>query len=360
MRRIFDNQAVFFENQASGVAKAEVEEIPFGTIAPSASSQVQNVFLQFPTTIDEDANNDGVYEIRFWVENWHQQVDVDLNYKLLANASPQLDDTEFTGGTLTPKVEQENENVDKSTYFDATSKEIGIIALQITCDTDVVAYNTEDQDRSDPLLVVRWEKQDGGTLDADEPSPNSDHLWTFSQVDLYIDLVRSVGGSDVTQRWLLGWIADPDFMASLQKETVEFTKGKPSAVAVKFLGSINASIGGQIASNDPWVLQEGLHIIATTSNRKLKYTEKNEQRSIGIRSYSLDWTTNSGNTVQFKVPRGQLFITGEMTPGADEIQRVPFEITPLVNPGTKKVYTLEVSKSPTQTAAIPLTYAVTA
>jgi hypothetical protein len=355
MRQLYQEIPVSFEKKVSGAADLVIEEIDLGDIGGVSSGAVFNIALQFPSDFDDVSRMNGLYEPRFWIQNLPAFAGTKFEFEL--NTNPV---TDLSSPSNVPRVDQENENITKATYYDDTDEELGIISLRVNSTSAPSAiYDTVEQDRSDPGLIIEWERQTAGQLDADVPTPNSDHIWEFSQVDLFVNVSISDAGTTTDQKWLVGWIADEDFTADLRQETVDFRKGKPTAKAVVFMSEIVAMIGGQIASCDPWIVTEGLHISAKTENRRLKWEETNKQRPISIRNYSLEWSTNSGHYVKVDVPRGQFFFTGEKTPGAGEIAKQAFEIHPLVNPLTNKVYTMSITKSPVQRAAIPIIFSVT-
>lgn len=352
MRNVIQEIPVSFEQKASGVADVVISEIDLGQVSAVAKSDVFNVAVQFPSDFDDVARMNGMYNARFWIQNLPGFPAAQFEYELSPTPLAAI-----STPVAVPRTLQETENIDKATYYDDSSEELGVIALQIDSTTAPTAiYNTAEKDRSDPALIIEWERQTEGQLDADIPNPESDHLWDFSQVDLYVNVDVTVSGSTVQQRFLLGYMADEDFTADLRQETVDFKKGKPTATAVVFMSEIVSMIGGQLASSDPWLETEGLHIAAKTENNMLVWEETNKQRPISIKSYTLEWVTNSGHLVRIEIPRGQFFFTGEKTPGASEISKQAFEIRPLVNPGTKSVYKFKVSKSTVQRVAIPIKF----
>ena len=76
-------------------------------------------------------------------------------------------------------------------------------------------YDTELEDRSDPVLKFEIDRQATGALDLTYPNANSDHLWQFSQADLYCIQTMKFGSTTYYHRHLVGWTSDESLVALL-------------------------------------------------------------------------------------------------------------------------------------------------
>lgn len=361
MRTVINEQPVYWQSASSGVAASTVEEVTL-TAAQGATSDIIQVSLNFPTDFDDDSHTDGIYNPRIWFENMPQQKNVDWEWEMQGAL---VDKTgTLSAGSAIPKVYQYNPAtqdgaIDKTTYWDAVNQRLAYINFQIDATSATITYDTDEQARSNPLLVCEWDRMDQSLLDTDFLSPESDHLWDFSECDLYLDDTIVIDGTTYTNRFKLGWIADENLELNLSEESVEFVKGKPTAKAVTFTSSFANEINAQIATMDPKLFEYLLNIAPQDTQGYYKYTQTNKQKNRRTFAISMEWQLNSGYRVRMKFPKAQMYITGAFSPGGSEIVNIPFMITPLVNPNTRNIYTLEISKSPLQRAVLPINYSIT-
>lgn len=353
MKPVIAEQVTFLEDAINAGADARIESVDLGSVGAAADGDIHNLTFNIPNVVDTDPL-DGFYNPRVWVENWpHLVTGMALGSKLSTTAL--VDGTAWDAATVfdIPYCPQDLENMDKATYF--TPNELKYLALRLE-NTDAL-YDTAQQNRQDPILVYEWERENStGTLATDMPVPNSDHLWTFSQVDIFVHF--TVAGT--CYRYLLGWCADEDFSFDPTQETVEFMKGKPTGRAVTFMSSTGGVIEGTISTCDPWFMDNMFHITGAASDGKIRWTEQNRQRPVQINYFELEWFLNSGQKVNVIVPRGQLYPNGAMTPGAGDIQRQGFTINPLVDVGRNKIWDMTITENTIQQLRCPITFAATA
>jgi hypothetical protein len=366
MRPVLDPLPIVVELAASGalgITWNQVDDIRLDAAAAS-NSDTQNLRVRFPALFDGNSPINGLYQPRFFLQGALRQADVTWNYLLTPEGS--LVSTDFDGSPLVspdavPLVYEKNENITKSTYYDAVDKTLGVLQLQLAAGATPTPYDTDYADRQDPQLVIEFERQDGGYLAFEEPNPNSDHLWQFSDCDIYLNAQTSmVDGTLIERRHKIGWCADEDFSVALQKDTVNFMKGKPSATAVTFNAKINATITAKIAELDPWFFGKTLAIAPTEADRRIVYKETNKQRSVPQCDITFEWFTNAGHLVQFRMKKCQAYLDGELVPGGNEIARQGVKFVPLVDACNGEVYELSVSKAPIMRAYVCVAYGVTA
>jgi len=368
MRQVIDPVPVVIELLASGaggITASPVDDIRLDS-TNSSNSDTQNLRLRFPATFDPDSNVSGLYQARFWLQGALRQTNVSWTFLLKDQAS--LLSTDFDGSALVspdavPLVYVENENIDKTLYYNPTgpnAQTLGVLQLQLLVGATVPAYDTDESDRQDPQIIFEFERQDGGFLAFEEPNPNSDHLWQFSDCDIYVNSQTSMlDGTLIESRQRIGWCADEDFTFNAAKETVNFMKGKPSAMAVNFFSKISATLTCKIAELDPFVFAKTMGIVPTEENRKIIMKEIASQRSIPQMDVTFEWFTNAGHVVQLRMRKSQWYLDGELAPGGNEIARQGFKVMPLVNACNKNVFELSISKSPVQRASLCVAYGIT-
>jgi hypothetical protein len=353
MRDIVTEVPVTIIQESSGAVETTINSYHF-TLSKSGVSETLNLLYKFPDTFDQDDSKAGLYRPRFFIENFPALQDFDIEYEL--SLTP-----DYAGpitGTSVPKVHQTSENFSKTTYYNTSNDSLNYLILQLaSTSADTPTYDTRLKDRFKPRVLLDFERQSTVQLDYDHPNPNSDHLWDFSQVDLYIEWPVTIGGTTFTNRWLIGYCSDEDLTANLGEETVEFLKGKPMGRVVRFISSLNDMISGTISTMDPWFLKEGLHLFQTTANNEIVLTQKNVQRPIPNYSFTMEWFSNSGHLKRLIFPKGQLFVTGEMNPGGSDIARLPFELTPIVTENDV-TYECHMTQSPIQRVKLPIGFDV--
>jgi hypothetical protein len=353
MRQLVSEIGVDFQQKASGVAIASISEIEM-TVAQSAKSDVFNLSYNFDDNFDDTDTVEGLYRPRFWIDNLPKIENLILNYELSTTEKH----TAITG-TLMPTVVQPTENFTKATYFTGSGTNVlQYLLLEFDATTSTETYDTADKDRADPLLNLEIERQSVPLLDLDHPNANSDHLWAFSQADIYVLWTVRQGGTTYTHRHLVGWTSDSSLSFNPAEETVEFLKGKPTARAVRFISALADEITGEMASCDPWFMNQAIHLFSAELNNNIRLTQKNVQRSIATYTWQFEWVTNTGHRVTVTIPKGQLFPTSEVTPGGDDISRMGFSITPIVT-STKQTWYMDISKSQVQRFEIPLKFSLT-
>lgn len=356
MKRVKQEQPVRFEVSTNGGTDFNSgDSIDVGAISKGSTSNTVNVRINFTNSdFDKDDELDGFYNGRFWVENLPVDAEVNWEYQLSDDAS-----AAFSSAGAMPQTHIETGLMNKS-LLDSSDNNFEFLRFKITTSSSAKDYDTAKTNKFDPLLCVEWERENSGAyLSADFPNPQSDHLWIFSQADIYVNLPNASGvaSSQVGNRWLIGWCADEDIGINMQQNMVNFTKGKPSGNVVSFMSELDGSVSLTNATFDPWFLEKALHITATVENGNIVFSEKNTQRPIEDYFWSVEWKTNSGHRVAYEVPKGQLFYTSEMTPGGGEIQKAGYEIRPLVT-SKRTLYELKVSQSTVQTICCPITYSI--
>ena len=352
MRNVISEQPAVIEVASSGVAAgitwSEGREIDFGAFLIGAESDIKNIRVRFPLGINELDALDGVYRPRYFLQN--MPAGTVINSEL--SAAPQFpDNVALTTPVAGVRTYPELTNIALPTYWDATDKSIQTLKLQIAAGG---AYNTAYSDKADPMVVFEWERQSEGQLGAGSPNPNSDHLFEFTDVNMYVEDVLE----GVLSRSEVGWFSEEAFSADLGQDDVEFKKGKPKATVVSFMSEVKAMVSCETVTFDPWLVEQIYRMGAVTANNKLKFTEKNKQRPIQTWNIVFEWTLSSGHLVQLRMFKAHLVATGPKAPGGGDISKCQFNVVGRV---TQKndVYELSVSKSPIQRVSCPLVFAQT-
>lgn len=358
MRPLVPEAGVTLIQTSSGANETPINNHVF-TVAQGALSQIFNLSWEF----DFDSGNDavaGMYNPRLWIENLPKIPGLVLNWAM--QAAPEYGITALSGGATIPVLYQPGSNISKATYYNPSNKRIEWGTFQLDATTCTETYDTvEKAMRKNPVLMLEFERESGGgNLDIYSPNANSDHLWSFSEVNIYIEWPRKISGTTYTHRHLIGWTKDETTIAKMTMEMVDFKKGKPKMTAASFISALPAECTFEMGTYDPWFFQEAMHAsYKKDSYNRFAGRQYAKQRIISNYAIVMEWFTNAGHLVQFRYPKAQLFCTGDITPGADDISVLAATFKPIIDDASLLIEHF-ITASIVQRVALPIGITLTA